>query len=167
MKLCVKCKKEKDNSEFGSQTKNKDGLHSWCKECWNSYCKLHRKSSKGRYKGYGKKYYEEHKESRKEGQRKWQKSLKGRYMSYVRGAKARNITWSLSQEEFLTLWNQPCSYCNQEISTIGLDRIDNSKGYELCNLCTCCSLCNQMKSSLSVEDFLHHIEKIYNYSVRH
>jgi len=33
MKLCSKCKKQKDESEFGKHRKSKDGLGCWCKEC--------------------------------------------------------------------------------------------------------------------------------------
>lgn len=166
MKVCIKCQVEKDNSEFGFRTNTEDGLHAWCKSCWNTYCKTHRKPSKGYYKEYGKKYYEEHKELKKEAQRKWQKSLKGRYMSYWRGAKTRNINWSLTPEEFQSFWGQPCFYCNAEIETIGLDRINNTEGYCISNLRTCCTRCNQMKSNSPSDDFLKHIERIYNHSVK-
>lgn len=33
MKQCTKCKKWKDESEFGKDGKSKDGLRYWCKKC--------------------------------------------------------------------------------------------------------------------------------------
>lgn len=33
MKVCFKCKKKKDESEFSLSSGSKDGLNSWCKNC--------------------------------------------------------------------------------------------------------------------------------------
>lgn len=37
MKQCTKCKKWKDESEFGKDSKSKDGLRHWCKKCNSQY----------------------------------------------------------------------------------------------------------------------------------
>ena len=37
MKRCSKCKKWKDKSKFGKDSKNKDGLRYWCKDCVRAY----------------------------------------------------------------------------------------------------------------------------------
>ena len=37
MKLCSKCKKRKDESEFGKHRSRKDGLSLWCKKCGRKY----------------------------------------------------------------------------------------------------------------------------------
>ncbi|MHC4245149.1 MAG: hypothetical protein ACYSU4_22300 [Planctomycetota bacterium] len=48
MKQCTKCKKRKDESEFGKDRSRKDGLSLWCKDCiqamgkYNNYKDLHR-----------------------------------------------------------------------------------------------------------------------------
>ena len=39
MKLCTKCKQNKDETCFGKQSKSKDGLHPWCKKCVSKYKK--------------------------------------------------------------------------------------------------------------------------------
>lgn len=37
MKVCRKCKLEKDESEFSKDKSRKDGLYSHCKACWHEY----------------------------------------------------------------------------------------------------------------------------------
>ena len=37
MKRCSKCKKYKDESDFGKQSRHKDGLSYWCKDCKREY----------------------------------------------------------------------------------------------------------------------------------
>ena len=57
-------------------------------------------------------------------------------------------------EHFVSFWNKPCFYCGKEISTIGIDRVDNTKGYSVDNLVPCCTDCNKAKNALSQEQFL-------------
>mgnify|MGYP001564791745 CR=1 FL=1 len=45
-----------------------------------------------------------------------------------------------------------------------IDRIDSSRGYFIDNVVSCCHKCNLAKSTLSREQFLEHIIKIYNHS---
>lgn len=54
----------------------------------------------------------------------------------------------------MSFWQKPCTYCGGEIETVGLDRVDNARGYERDNLAACCSMCNQIKGTSTVEDFL-------------
>ena len=44
MKTCIKCGVTSDN--FG-QSKNKDGLHNWCKDCFNEHNKNYNKTKNG------------------------------------------------------------------------------------------------------------------------
>lgn len=53
-KICHKCNKEKELSEFFKDNRYKDGLHSWCKDCRREYNKEYRKTDK--HKEYQKKY---------------------------------------------------------------------------------------------------------------
>ena len=39
MKMCTKCKDNKDFNKFGIRKDSKDGCHSWCKSCVNSHSK--------------------------------------------------------------------------------------------------------------------------------
>ncbi len=48
MKQCTKCKKWKDESKFGKDSRNKDGLKSWCKDCMRAYIReRYKKEGKG------------------------------------------------------------------------------------------------------------------------
>lgn len=77
-----------------------------------------------------------------------------------RNAKQRKLEYSLTHAEFMTFWQEPCFYCGDPIKTIGLDRIDSSKGYILDNLRACCRVCNRMKSSLTADTFVERCRRI-------
>ena len=53
MKLCTKCKKLKDESDFSKDRRRKDGLRCWCKKCEceniHQYYRRNRKSVKKYY----------------------------------------------------------------------------------------------------------------------
>ena len=59
-----------------------------------------------------------------------------------------------------------CNYCGSSLPKvgIGLDRIDNTKGYTKDNVSPCCSKCNKMKSDLTIKDFYKHLRKIIKYA---
>ena len=47
MKQCSKCRKWKDKSEFGKNSRLRDGLNSWCRECYRKqWLKRYRKDGK-------------------------------------------------------------------------------------------------------------------------
>lgn len=48
----------------------------------------------------------------------------------------------------------------------GLDRLDSNRGHTPDNVVPCCHTCNWMKMALGVEEFLAHIERIYNHRGR-
>lgn len=89
-----------------------------------------------------------------------------RFLSYKKEAIRRFIDFNLSFEQFLTFWNKPCHYCGSEIEGVGIDRIDNSVGYQINNCVPCCKTCNTMKMIMSVSDFLSHIQKIINHTAQ-
>ena len=47
MKRCSKCKKFKDESEFGKKPSRKDGLRSWCKKCDSEYASKYYRRGRG------------------------------------------------------------------------------------------------------------------------
>lgn len=91
--------------------------------------------------------------------------------SYTKNAESRGIEWDLSVMQFTDLCKRKCFYCEAKparrthrrnpIFANGVDRLDSSIGYTTENCVPCCSTCNRMKGTMSVEDFIAHIERIY------
>lgn len=94
---------------------------------------------------------------------------------YIKGAKARKLEFTLSFDKFCKLTQQCCHYCgikpNNSTKTInphgatqimynGIDRIDNTKGYILDNVVSCCSNCNYAKFDLSYDAFKIYLERL-------
>lgn len=78
-------------------------------------------------------------------------------------AKSRNLKQELSFEEYASMILLPCWYCGKiGYPYIGIDRIDNDKGYEEGNCAPCCMTCNYMKSDTSCVDFISQCELIVN-----
>jgi len=96
---------------------------------------------------------------------------------YAQGAKRRGYTFSISADLFYELSQSPCYYCGREPdrATIykrknhkdhtfvagGVDRLDNSIGYEPENVVPCCSDCNYAKREMSYTEFMDLIRRIY------
>jgi hypothetical protein len=83
-----------------------------------------------------------------------------RYAHYKEGADARRLSFELTGPEFWSFWQKPCTYCGSDIETIGLDRIDPSKGYIMENVTPCCSRCNEMKMADDTVTWVSHMKKI-------
>lgn len=171
MKTCTKCKKEKEFTEFYKDKRKKDGLRCWCKNCQledNSKRESEYKNTRKQYrqtdvyKQIKRDYYKKNKDKILTENKAWTQTFGGRLFSYKRSAEQRNIDWLLTEEDFEMFWQKPCSYCGSIIETIGIDRVDSSKPYEINNCKSCCSDCNKMKMDLSEEYFLKMIKKIYN-----
>jgi hypothetical protein len=75
----------------------------------------------------------------------------------------RKIQFLLSFDEYKEVATQPCYYCNSDqiYQGTGLDRVDNTMGYIITNVVSCCGTCNQMKSNHHIELFLNKINLIY------
>lgn len=133
LKYCSKCNQEKNLDQFHKNKNRSDGLNGFCKNCIKSY-----KYSK---------YYSMH-----------YKTLSGKFSHYKSSAKERNILWKLTYEEFSKFWNNNCLYCNEIISTIGLDRVNNEQGYIMGNVVPCCKICNFSKGNLSIAEWNFYID---------
>lgn len=94
---------------------------------------------------------------------KYEKQNKAKFRMVKHSAKTRNYEFALSTENFENIVNKPCKYCGEDNKRMGIDRIDNTKGYTLENSAPCCTNCNMMKKALTVESFLSHIKKIQTY----
>ena len=102
------------------------------------------------------------KENPESGQR-YQKSIKGRFRDYKKGADNRKLEFKLSLKYFEDNWNKNCFYCGDEIKGIGIDRVDNDIGYNQNNVVNCCGVCNIMKRTMTQEYFINQCLKIINH----
>ena len=84
----------------------------------------------------------------------------GQYSRYKNSAKERRLDFSLEYKDFVSFWQKPCNYCGSTIDLVGLDRVDNFKGYHLENVVACCQNCNNLKRNLTLEQFYNQIDKI-------
>lgn len=83
------------------------------------------------------------------------------YLSYAKGAKTRNIAFSLTLNEFKEIIKKPCHYCGishtrrgKNLKANGVDRVENTRGYHASNCVPCCGNCNMAKRSKTVQQFL-------------
>lgn len=92
------------------------------------------------------------------------------YRTYKHTAKRRNLSFTLSPEEFREITQKVCFYCSRPpqnecksgTSSIsywysGIDRIDNTAGYSLGNTVPCCYVCNRMKGTMTQKQFKIHL----------
>lgn len=63
----------------------------------------------------------------------------------------------------MTFWQKPCFYGPHPIETIGLDRIDSTKGYTMDNLVSCCETCNRAKRHMSLAEFREWKNSLYSF----
>ena len=93
---------------------------------------------------------------------------------YKNGAKKRNMSYNLSDEQFRELSSKECYYCGESPNKIikthsdtgiyvynGIDRMDNLIGYEIENCYSCCTQCNYSKGDITFEQFKHWITLTY------
>lgn len=94
------------------------------------------------------------------------------YLDYKNNAKKRNLTFNINKDDFISLTKQKCKYCGSNPTNKinikgkdsyyynGLDRVDNSIGYEISNVVPCCKTCNTMKMASNIPNFFEHLNKI-------
>jgi hypothetical protein len=91
--------------------------------------------------------------------------IKDVWRNMQRGAFLKKNLFTLTQQDFEKLVIQPCYYCGfySKYKFVGIDRIDNNKGYLINNCVPACSMCNMMKSTNHPNAFLDKINIICSY----
>ena len=112
--------------------------------------------------------------------------LKVQYSHLKRRNVNKGFVETMSFDVFSRLLKSPCSYCGLEYSKEiedrlseskkqkrlsdyvlkcnGIDRIDSSKGYTVENSVACCKYCNTAKNTMSVDEFLKWIGRVYEFN---
>jgi hypothetical protein len=99
---------------------------------------------------------------------KYNLTIKARFIRSKYAANKKNTIFTLTFEEYEKAISDPCYYCQdffdkKSKTGIGLDRMDNSKGYEIGNVISCCGRCNIMKSNwMSAQETVAVINLIKN-----
>lgn len=85
-------------------------------------------------------------------------------------ADTRNLSFSLSLDEFKKLVMDNCYYCGLEpliqvrvknsLKRNSIDRMDNNIGYEFYNCITSCKICNRAKNNMKYDDFIAWIQRL-------
>jgi len=159
-KICKVCKIEKDYSEYHKIKHGLGGVRTVCKEC--------RKIEKDEYlsRDYviekNKDFYQKHKAAIRLRTNRHYWTLNGQYHNYKKSAKKRNLEFNLTEQECIPYYNTTCIYCGNQITGLGIDRVENDRGYAKDNIVPCCSICNFMKHHLTKDEFLNHILSIVN-----
>ena len=123
-KKCTKCSLTLPIKLFYRDKKKKDGFNSWCKPC---VIKL---------------------------QSEYYRTSEGRYVTLKKDAKHRGINFFLTLDEYKEIYTDYCGYCGSKvINAAGIDRLDNTKGYEKNNVIPCCKWCNYAKGTWSARAF--------------
>ena len=159
MKICTKCKTEKDEKEFYLNSHKSEArclYRSACKACDRKAYKAHYDKTPDYQKFKGKRYSKSKrgKENHKIVKKRYQQTYKGVYWNYKGNAKHSGFEFNLTMQDFKNFESKNCFYCGEKLTRVGLDRKDNSKGYTLDNVNPCCSTCNYMRRIQTQEEFI-------------
>lgn len=102
------------------------------------------------------------------------------YAMYRSDANKRNYNFNLSKAEFRKLTPSNCYYCGINPQKIikgwsklsidyiynGIDRINNTLGYELENCRSCCNICNKAKNDMTEVEFYDWVHRLLEFQLK-
>jgi hypothetical protein len=83
MKICIKCKEEKELNQFYKSVSSKDNYENTCILCKQIYCKKRHNNNRSDINKYHKIYYENNKEQHLKRTNKWKINNKQKYQEYL------------------------------------------------------------------------------------
>jgi len=91
----------------------------------------------------------------------------GKLVTYRSVAKQQGHSWKLDDRHALDLMTDNCFYCGAAPAPAsGIDRVDNTRGYEADNVVSACSMCNIAKNNHSRHKFETWIERAAEHQAR-
>jgi hypothetical protein len=94
-------------------------------------------------------------------------------LGYKHSARARKLSFTITNEDIKFISSLDCFYCGSPPRNIfgpkranggylqnGIDRVDNTKGYDLENCVPCCKQCNYAKRDQTTEEFYAWISRL-------
>ena len=86
------------------------------------------------------------------------------YNSYKKRADKKQLAFLINETVFEETKQKPCYICGKyrdQYHINGIDRYDNTKGYEFENIRPCCGECNTMKKNFVFDSLINKIVTIY------
>lgn len=146
LKICSKCKIEKDTTEFSQYLKRgKPYIHSYCKPCKNSQCGERYKRDAHAAKVYYQKYQQKIRDDR----------ARSILIDSRKSDRKKGLDNDLDLPFIERAIEQPCSYCRDETCIKTLDRIDNDIGHTQSNVVVSCLRCNIVRGSMPYGAWLY------------
>jgi hypothetical protein len=154
-----KCKVCRAANNRAAYQENRDDRVAQKREYYDSFREELNNSRREQYNNdpvYKEKQRETNKKSRVKNKNKIRESRRtshARFSFTKSSAKQRDFTFTLLEEQYVLLINSPCYYCDNQLdsptnsSGIGLDRLDNDRGYEIDNIVPCCVICNRTRNA--------------------
>ena len=86
------------------------------------------------------------------------------YDAYRSRALKKELEFLLTLDDYNTITQKDCFLCGKKTEDNhrnGIDRLDNTKGYILDNVNTCCGECNYMKKEFAIDDIMNKLMLIH------
>lgn len=175
---CIKCGVSFDEKKFKFRTDLKvGGWRNECNDCintkkyWETCRNKKREENEEEYLKHNaeihKKWADNNPDKIKEQNYKAKTEPHRKLCTIRQSAKQRNLEFNeddfeLMKEKLL----ENCYYCGYNDNELlnGLDRFDNTIGYNDANTVACCTTCNMMKCDYSFNDFILKIRKIQKFN---
>lgn len=101
-----------------------------------------------------------------ENNRRRRINAKNKVNTIIKHAIERKYEFNLDLDFAMTLCTDICYYCDNpptDEQINGIDRIDNSKGYLIDNVVSCCTVCNISKGTATIDNFIKRCIHIISY----
>ena len=87
-----------------------------------------------------------------------------KYNEYKSRAGKKGIEFKLTRRQFDKLCKKKCHYCKVEPinKPMGIDRVNNHRGYYFGNIVPCCWTCNRAKADMDPAEFDEYLARIKN-----
>ena len=165
-KMCESCKEKKRLRREKDPEKHKEYDRKRRAENPEKFRERDRKrhaENPEKFREKNRRQYAKNSEKYREYDRKRNATICRKYQDIKRGAIRRNIPFELTEDFVGTMTDEPCFYCEQQTTDIlrnGIDRLDNTVGYNEDNCVSCCRTCNTMKRCLDASTFVERCSQV-------
>jgi hypothetical protein len=87
--------------------------------------------------------------------------IRRKLRTYRQSANHKGYVWGLNEITTRKLLISECFYCGLS-PAMGIDRVNNFKGYLVDNTRSCCKVCNYAKNTMSEIEFFAWVRRVYS-----